>query len=227
MISKLFEKIELSKLRCQTIVILFLSRFPPPLFLLYVINFTRRGPFFVCWQHSHTQRIYIWRIILLTKICRSTLQWNRYLYIMQWVLKLWLESLYLYHRASITSNITYHRLYFYKKVTKGPSKIVFWDVHVLLDITKISFIFMLIAVGIADATCLAWANLLTLPNLLLRIFFDINNILPWKCCMPTCSTSWDVLNASWCVCLLLWSRCRDDPPRFWQYYRAYVIIAEY
>ena len=59
MISKVFEKIELSKLRCQTIVLLFLSRFPPPLFLLYVINFTRRGPFFVCWQHSHTQRIYI------------------------------------------------------------------------------------------------------------------------------------------------------------------------
>ena len=104
MISKLFEKIELSKLRCQTIVLLFLSRFPPPLFLLYVINFTRRGPFFVCWQHSHTQRIYIWRIILLTKICRSTLHWNRYLYIMQWVLKLWLQSLYLYHGASITSN---------------------------------------------------------------------------------------------------------------------------
>ena len=100
MISKLFEKIELSKLRCQTIVLLFLSRFPPPLFLLYVINFTRRGPFFVCWQHSHTQRIYIWRIILLTKICRPTLHWNRYLYIMQWVLKLWSQGLYLYHWAS-------------------------------------------------------------------------------------------------------------------------------
>ena len=129
MISKLFEKIELSKLRCQTIVLLFLSRFPPPLFLLYVINFTRRGPFFVCWQHSHTQRIYIWRIILLTKICRSTLHWNRYLYIMQWVLKLWLQRLYLYHWASITSN--YHWLYFYDQVTKGSSKNVFRDVQYL------------------------------------------------------------------------------------------------
>ena len=134
MISKLFEKIELSKLRCQTIVLLFLSRFPPPLFLLYVINFTRRGPFFVCWQHSHTQRIYIWRIILLTKICSSTLHWNRYLYIMQWVLKLWSQGLYLYHWASITSN--YHWFYFYKQVTKGSSKNVFWDVQYLVRYHK-------------------------------------------------------------------------------------------